>query len=140
MTAPNRSTLLPTAAPATLPRGFAAAMARGLRGRCPRCGAARLFHAWLKPVDRCPACQADWTFQRADDFPAYIAIIVTGHLLAPVMIALALDYALGLAALVAVTLSLAVVMVLGMLQPAKGLVIALQWWHGMHGFVRERSP
>jgi uncharacterized protein (DUF983 family) len=27
-----------------------------------------------------------------------------------------------------------------LLQPAKGAVIALQWWHGMHGFRRERRP
>jgi uncharacterized protein (DUF983 family) len=27
---------------------------------------------------------------------------------------------------------------LGLLQPAKGAVIAMQWWLGMHGFVRER--
>jgi uncharacterized protein (DUF983 family) len=31
-------------------------------------------------------------------------------------------------------------MMLGMLQPAKGGVIALQWWFGMHGFVKERLP
>jgi hypothetical protein len=29
-------------------------------------------------------------------------------------------------------------MLIALLQPAKGVVIALQWWHGMHGFVRER--
>jgi uncharacterized protein (DUF983 family) len=32
----------------------------------------------------------------------------------------------------------AITMMLGMLQPAKGGVIALQWWHGMHGFAKER--
>jgi hypothetical protein len=28
---------------------------------------------------------------------------------------------------------------IGFLQPAKGAIIALQWWFGMHGFVKERS-
>lgn len=121
-----------------LPRTFGAAMMRGLRCRCPRCGEAKLFDLWLKPLDRCPACQVDWTRQRADDFPAYIAILVTGHLLAPVMIALVADFDLGPGAMASVLLPLAVVLMLAMLQPAKGLVIALQWWHGMHGFVRER--
>jgi hypothetical protein len=27
---------------------------------------------------------------------------------------------------------------IGLLQPAKGAIIALQWWFGMHGFVKER--
>ena len=27
-----------------------------------------------------------------------------------------------------------------MLQPAKGAVIAAQWWHGLHGFAKERAP
>lgn len=123
----------------SLPRTFGAAMLRGLRCRCPRCGEARLFGRWLKPVDHCPDCKIDWTRQRADDFPAYIAIIVTGHLLAPVIIALVADFDLGPGAMAAVLLPLAVVLMLAMLQPAKGLVIALQWWHGMHGFVRERA-
>jgi uncharacterized protein (DUF983 family) len=127
-------------APITLPASFGAAMLRGLRGTCPRCGSARLFGGWLKPVDRCPGCGVDWSLQRADDFPAYIAIIVTGHLLAPVMIALALDFTLGPAMLAAIVIPLAMAMMLAMLQPSKGLVIALQWWHGMHGFARERAP
>jgi len=122
-----------------LPLSFGAAMLRGLRCSCPRCGGARLFGRWLKPVDRCPACGIDWTPQRADDFPAYIAIIVTGHLLAPIMIALALDYALRPLVLASVLFPSAIAMMLALLQPAKGLVIALQWWHGMHGFRRERA-
>jgi len=122
-----------------LPRSFSAAMLRGLRCTCPRCGSAGLFRRWLKPVDRCTACGADWTPQRADDFPAYIAIIVTGHLLAPIMIGLALDFDLGPLALAAIVFPTAIAMMLAMLQPAKGLVIALQWWHGMHGFTRERA-
>lgn len=136
------ATQAPAPAPAKapgLPTSFGAAMLRGMRCSCPRCGSARLFGRWLKPVDRCPACGIDWTLQRADDFPAYIAIIVTGHLLAPLMIALAMDAALGPVALAAILFPSAIAMMLGMLQPSKGLVIALQWWHGMHGFVRERA-
>lgn len=128
----------PSAVPA-LPQSFGAAMLRGMRCVCPRCGEARLFGRWLKPVDRCPACRVDLTPQRADDFPAYIAIIVTGHLLAPITIALALDYALRPMVLAAVLFPSAITMMLALLQPAKGLVIALQWWHGMHGFRRERA-
>jgi len=113
---------------------------RGLRGKCPRCDQGRLFRKWLKPLDRCPVCSLDLSPQRADDFPAYIAILVTGHALAPLIIALSLDYALGPLAMLAILVPLALVMMLGMLQPAKGLVISAQWWFGLHGFVKERPP
>ncbi|ASP31575.1 DUF983 domain-containing protein [Qipengyuania flava] len=123
-----------------LPRSFGAALLRGVRCRCPRCGDAPLFRKWLKPHDTCPACALDISGQRADDFPAYVSIFVTGHLLAPILIMLGSDFALSTFAILAITLPLAVVFMLATLQPAKGGVIALQWWHGMHGFRRERHP
>lgn len=121
-----------------LPPSFGAALLRGARCRCPRCGEGRLFRAWLKPVDTCPVCALDISGQRADDFPAYVSIFVTGHLLAPVLIMLVSDFALSTMAIIAIILPLAVIFMLLTLQPAKGGVIALQWWHGMHGFRRER--
>lgn len=76
--------------------------------------------------------------QRADDFPAYVAILLTGHLLAPLIIFLVLRFELSVPLLMAIIMSLALAMMLGMLQPAKGAVIAAQWWHGLHGFAKER--
>ena len=127
---------LPTA---TLPRTFWEALLRGLRFRCPRCGGSGLFRKWLKPRDACPSCALDLTPQQADDFPAYLSIFVTGHLLAPVIIMLALDYALSTLQMMAIILPAATIMIIAMLQPAKGAVIAAQWWNGMHGFLRERA-
>ena len=127
-------------APASLPVTFWDAALRGVRCKCPRCGEGRLFRKWLKPLDRCPVCTLDLTPQQADDFPAYIAILVTGHIMAPLIIALSLDFAMGPLAMTAVLVPLALVMMLGMLQPAKGGVIATQWWFGLHGFMKERLP
>ena len=124
----------------TLPHSVWEAMARGLRGRCPRCESGSLFRKWLKPRSNCPACGLDLTPQQADDFPAYISIFVTGHLLAPVIIMLVRDYTLSAWQLAAILLPLATAMMLAMLQPAKGGVISAQWWNGMHGFKRERLP
>ena len=122
----------------TLPATYGQAALRGARCRCPRCGEGRLFRKWLKPLERCPACMLDLTPQRADDFPAYIAMIVTAHLMAPVIIMLSKDFAMGVLGMFAIVVPLALVMMLAMLQPAKGGVIATQWWFGMHGFVKER--
>ena len=93
----------------------------------------------VKPVDG--ARSAGSTLgQRADDVPAYIALFVTGHLLAPVLIFLVAELALGAIAIVAIIIPLAVVMLVALLQPSKGAVIGMQWWNGMHGFRKERRP
>lgn len=127
----------PAATP-VLPRSAMEAMARGARGHCPRCKETKLFLRFLKPQPRCPSCGQDWSHQQADDFPAYVSILITGHLLAPLIIALVRDAGLSVAALVAIVLPLAMILMIALLQPAKGAIIALQWWFGMHGFVKER--
>ncbi len=123
----------------TLPASGWEAILRGLRGQCPRCGGARLFLRFLKLVAQCPHCGQDWTHQRADDFPAYVSILVTGHVMAPLIIALTKGTELPVSALMAIILPLAIVLIIGLLQPAKGGIISLQWWLGMHGFKKERS-
>lgn len=114
------------------------AMLRGLVGRCPRCNQAKLFGRFLKPIHRCPYCGQDWSHQRADDFPAYVSILVTGHLMAPLIITLTQYTELSMAEMAAIVVPLALVLLIGLLQPAKGAIIALQWWFGIHGFVKER--
>ena len=123
---------------AELPESGWGAIHRGACGRCPRCGEAKLFRAFLKPVDHCSACRQDWTHQQADDFPAYVSIFLTGHIMAPVIIALVQDTKLSLPALAAIIVSLMIGLMILFLQPAKGGIIALQWWFGMHGFTKER--
>ncbi|MBA4043724.1 MAG: hypothetical protein C0471_04800 [Erythrobacter sp.] len=123
-----------------LPKGWAPALMRGLRGQCPRCGAAALFRKWLKPVDRCGHCKQDWSLQQADDFPAYIGIFVVGHLLAPVVIAMIGTFGMSAWLTLAIILPVAVVMLLVMLQPTKGAVIGFLWWHGIGAFTQERRP
>lgn len=118
-----------------LPKSLREALIRGIRGRCPRCGEAKLFRKFLKPVDLCPQCHQDWTHQRADDMPPYISILITGHVLAPVIIYFGAFSDISMGEAMAVCLVLAAVMMISLLQPAKGGTIALQWWHGMHGFV-----
>jgi uncharacterized protein (DUF983 family) len=56
-------------------------VARGLRGRCPECGEGRLFWRYLKVNDRCPKCDHELARYPADDGPAYLTILLTGHLI-----------------------------------------------------------
>lgn len=62
---------------------------RGFKGRCPRCGHAALFRAYLKQVDECPECHEQWSEIRSDDAAPWLTILIVGHLMAPVMISLA---------------------------------------------------
>lgn len=126
-------------APPVLPSSGVEAIIRGARGACPRCGEAKLFLRFLKPVRQCPGCHQDWGLQQADDFPAYVSIFITGHLIAPVIIALAKDAHLPLGQLAAIILPIAIIVMIALLQPAKGAIIAIQWWLGMHGFTSERQ-
>jgi uncharacterized protein (DUF983 family) len=134
---PAQETNTMTGSPA-LPSSGLEAMMRGARNRCPRCQEAKLFFRFLKPQPRCLRCGQDWTHQQADDFPAYVSIFITGHLMAPVIIPLVRDAGLSVPALIAIMLSLAMILMVGLLQPAKGAIIGLQWWFGMHGFEKER--
>ena len=134
MSAPIAKFMLAPAKRPNLPSSLTAAIVRGVKGHCPRCGEAKLFRAFLKPIAHCPSCHQDWTHQQADDFPPYISIFLTGHLMAGPIIWLGLEGALPLWAALAICLSMSAVLMVSLLQPAKGGTIALQWWHGMHGF------
>jgi uncharacterized protein (DUF983 family) len=63
------------------------AVLHGLKGQCPACGRGRLFWKYLKVESRCEACDLDLARYPADDGPAYVTILLTGHLLvAPLML------------------------------------------------------
>lgn len=121
-----------------LPQSLWQAMARGAIGRCPRCGMGRLFRAFLKPVDHCGRCDQDWTPQRADDFPAYASLFLTGHLVAPLALHLARDSSISSAMAAGIIVPITAAMAIGLLQPCKGAIIAIQWRMAMHGFQREQ--
>lgn len=123
----------------SMPSSIWQAIWRGAKNECPNCSSAKLFMRYLKPISTCPNCNQDWTHQQADDFPAYLSIFITGHLLAPIIIALVNYSGLPGWAVVTVMLSSAVLLLISLLQPAKGAVIAAQWWLGMHGFVRPKD-
>lgn len=103
------------------------ALKRGLAGRCPACGEARLFGRFLKPTPCCPSCGRDWTIQRSDDFPAYLVVLLLGHLLIPVVVEVNLWFDVSTFAQMLLWPSVAALGAIALLQPAKGFVIALIW-------------
>ena len=60
---------------------------RGIAGHCPACGKAPLFWRYLKINPRCATCDTDLARYPADDGPAYLTILLIGHLvIAPLLI------------------------------------------------------
>jgi len=115
-------------------RPVRAALSRGWRRRCPHCGAGPLFRGYLSVRDTCPVCSEELYHHRADDGPAYLTILIVGHVMAPLLLwyfttfrpeplQLATIFTVG-----CVTLSLY------LLPRLKGAMIGYQWAQRMHGF------
>jgi len=115
------------------------AMWRGFIGRCPACGEGRLFRKFLKVTDQCTACGEALHHQRADDFPAYLVIVLAGHVIVPMVLAVETAYAPPYWFHMLLWLPLTLGMTLGLLQPTKGSIVGLQWELGMHGFQAARQ-
>ena len=62
------------------------AMFRGWKRRCPNCGKGPIMKSYLKVRDACLVCNEDLHHHRADDGPAYLTILIVGHIMAPLLI------------------------------------------------------
>lgn len=113
------------------------AMLRGWRRRCPHCGNGPMMSGYLKVRDACPLCEEEFKHHRADDGPAYLTILIVGHILAPLILIvyttfrpdpliMATGFSVGCVALS-----------LYLLPRLKGLMVGLQWAKRMHGFGGE---
>jgi uncharacterized protein (DUF983 family) len=117
-----------------LPRDGWLAAWRGWRGRCPSCGKGRIFRAFLKVADHCPACGEDLHHQRADDAPAYFVILIVGHVIVPLVLAVETAFAPAYWIHAIIWGPLTLGMALGLLGPIKGTIVGVQWALRMHGF------
>ena len=112
---------------------------RGFRCRCPRCGEGKLFRAFLKVDGNCSVCGLDFSPHRADDLPAYLVIIIVGHVMVPVVLMIETSYSPPVALQLAIYLPATLIASLLLLQPVKGTVVGVQWALRMHGF-DEQNP
>ena len=111
-----------------------AALKRGFRGRCPRCGEGKLFRAYHKVANDCSSCGLDFTPHRADDLPAYLVIVIVGHIVVPSALMIETELSPPVWLQLSIYLPLTLVLSLLLLQPVKGAVVGLQWALRMHGF------
>ena len=106
---------------------LALAIRRGVLGLCPNCGAGKLFRGYLKQVQTCSSCGEELGHIRADDAPAWLTILVTGHLV--VFTALGVEQSVDWPVWVSMTLwsSVTLLLALLLLPRAKGIFIAMIW-------------
>lgn len=112
------------------------ALWRGWQRRCPQCGAGPMLRGYLKVREDCPVCGEAFHHHRADDGPAYLTILIVGHLMAPTFHIVFTRFRpepLVMATLFSVG---CVALSLYLLPRIKGALVAFQWAKRMHGFAR----
>jgi uncharacterized protein (DUF983 family) len=104
-------------------------IARGLRGRCPRCGEGRLFQGFLKLRAKCDRCGLDYNFADAGDGPAVFVILIGGAIVVFAALLTEVLYQPPYWVHAALWLPLILIVTLVPLRLIKGLLIALQYHH-----------
>lgn len=101
----------------------------GLAGKCPRCGQGELFVRYLKIASSCGACQLDFEKAESGDGPAVFVIFIVGFLAVALAIVARYVWYAPIWAAFLISAVGAVVMIFALLQPLKGVMIALQYRH-----------
>jgi len=110
------------------------ALVNGWRRKCPRCGKGALLHSYLKVNDTCAECDQELHHHRSDDGPAYLTILIVGHIMAPTLLIAFKIWRPDPLVLFSVLAIGCVALSLYLLPRLKGGVVAFQWSRQMHGF------
>ena len=110
------------------------AIRRGWALRCPSCGDGAMLHRYLKVQDNCPQCGEALHHHRADDGPAYLTLTVTGKVAISLLVWLMFTYDPNPLLLFAFICAVVIGLSLYLLPRFKGMMVAIQWSHRMHGF------
>ncbi|MBO9472613.1 MULTISPECIES: DUF983 domain-containing protein [unclassified Shimia] len=110
------------------------ALLRGFRRKCPNCGDGPILKGYLKVRDHCPVCKQEFHHHRADDGPAYLTILIVGHLMAPLLHVVFVHWRPEPLILFTIFAVGSVALSLYLLPRLKGAVVAFQWARRMHGF------
>jgi len=115
-------------------RAVKPAMWNGWRRKCPSCGNGPLLNGYLNVRDACQVCREELHHQRADDGPAYLTILIVGHLMAPLLLIVFEAWRPEPLVLFTIFAIGTVALSLYLLPRLKGAMIGLQWAKRMHGF------
>ncbi|NCQ25400.1 MAG: hypothetical protein COW54_10950 [Rhodobacteraceae bacterium CG17_big_fil_post_rev_8_21_14_2_50_63_15] len=110
------------------------ALRRGFSGKCPNCGSGPILKGYLTVRDTCPVCREDFSHHRADDGPAYLTILIVGHIMAPLLLIVFETFRPEPLVLFTIFAIGTVALSLYLLPRLKGAIVAFQWARLMHGF------
>lgn len=119
---------------ATEDRQLWPAIFKGWRRKCPKCGNGPLLKGYLKVRDHCSVCREELHNHRADDGPAYLTILIVGHLMAPLLHIAFVTWRPEPLILFTIFAVGCVALSLYLLPRLKGVVVGFQWARRMHGF------
>lgn len=114
------------------------ALINGWRRKCPSCGSGPLLSGYLTVRATCPVCREELHHHRADDGPAYLTILIVGHLMAPLLLIVFEKWRPEPLVLFTIFAVGTVALSLYLLPRLKGAMIAFQWARQMHGFSPQR--
>jgi len=115
-------------------RSLKQAVWRGWRGRCPNCGGGAIIKGYLGTRRTCQVCREPLYHHRADDGPAYLTILIVGHLMAPLLHIVFVQFRPEPLTLFTVFAVGCIGLSLYLLPRLKGAIIGFQWARRMHGF------
>ncbi|MCB6178356.1 DUF983 domain-containing protein [Rhodobacter sp. Har01] len=118
-------------------RPFWPSIRRGWQCRCPNCGGGPMMRSYLKVRDTCPVCGEELFHHRADDGPAYLTILIVGHLMAPLMLFVFTQWRPDPLTSATVFSVACVALSLFLLPRLKGVLVGVQWSKRMHGFGQD---
>jgi uncharacterized protein (DUF983 family) len=104
-----------------------AAIGRGALACCPNCGRSPLFGSYLKQVDSCAHCHEVFKHIRADDGPAWLTILVVGHIVVGTALIVEIYAPMPVWASIVVFCGLSLALILSLLPRAKGIFIGAIW-------------
>lgn len=115
-------------------RDLGPALRRGWARKCPNCGQGQLLHSYLKVNEACAACGQELHHHRADDGPAYLTILIAGHVMAPLLLFVYTRWEPQPMPMALTFTAVFVALSLYLLPRLKGVLIGVQWAKRMHGF------
>lgn len=100
---------------------------RAVCGRCPKCGKGKLFAGFLKVVPACAHCGEPLGHIRADDGPAWLTILIIGHIMLPIIFSFGPNMPLPNIIMMPLLVLVACVLMAAILPLAKGLFVGVVW-------------
>lgn len=103
----------------------------GLRRKCPCCGEASAFKGYLKVVDSCAKCQTPLGLYPCDDGPAYVTMLLVGHVVIGPLFIFEHLWASHLDTMIPLAMAAMGLLTLMVLPFIKGAFLGLVWHHGI---------